>query len=223
MFKQVAQPRHQLQPAKLSRQQPPGFCSALHWSGFTSSSIFAWEVFLQVNLERTYLSGDQLERLIREMSSIRSSILVKGRWRLKKLNLSFNNMSSLPPAMLARFVRNLEQVISYWKVVMALHGLLPLKLVCSFSGEAELLCINLWPNWGNFCWKPAGELLEDFGDNCLPVHDGRWGRAPCQAGDWVGFGSQSCPHPQVHNGQTAQPLVTRDRWIIFWTVSVFEE
>ena len=126
MFKQVAQPGHQLQPAELSRQQPPGFCSALHWSGFTSPSIFAWEVFFQVNLERTYLSGDQLERLIREMSSIQSSNLVKGLWRLKKLNLSFNNMSSLPPAMLARFVRNLEQVISYRKVVMALHGLLPI-------------------------------------------------------------------------------------------------
>ena len=63
-------------------------------------------------MERTYLSGDQLEGLLQQMRGIQSSP-VKGRWRLKKLNLSFNNMSSLPPTLLASFVTKLEQVILY--------------------------------------------------------------------------------------------------------------
>ena len=69
-----------------------------------------------MNLERTYMSGDQLEQLIQEMSQM-GLPAVEGRWRLKKLNLSFNNMSSLPPTMLARFVSNLQQVILHLKVV----------------------------------------------------------------------------------------------------------
>ena len=55
------------------------------------------------------MSGDQLEGLLQQIISIEST-LAKGRWRLKKLNLSFNNISSLPPNLLARFVIRLEQV-----------------------------------------------------------------------------------------------------------------
>ena len=97
---------------------------------FRSHHLFAWEsfflgieqisfhlylyspekFFFQVNLERTFLSGDQLEQLLQELSQI-ILLPVEGRLRLKKLNLSFNNMSTLPPLMLARFVSNLEQVI----------------------------------------------------------------------------------------------------------------
>ena len=64
-------------------------------------------------MERTYLSANQMEgflqKIIISSGGIQSSLL-RGQGRLKKLNFSFNNMSSVPSTTLAKFVINLEQV-----------------------------------------------------------------------------------------------------------------
>ena len=50
-----------------------------------------------------------LQKIITSSGGIQSSLL-RGQGRLKKLNFSFNNMSSVPSTTLAKFVINLEQV-----------------------------------------------------------------------------------------------------------------